>query len=79
MTKIAKVLSLRPRQLHAVLARQEPPVNEGPQSTPEEDFAEDLAPEECPIKSYCFDLSKEEEVAVRAFIETYRRLKKSLP
>ncbi|HBV97736.1 MAG TPA: hypothetical protein DEF36_11920 [Desulfotomaculum sp.] len=39
VTKIAKALGVQPGSLRAALARQEPPIYDGPKSNPEEDFA----------------------------------------
>lgn len=88
MNQIAKVLNLRPGILHAALARQEPPVYDSPiiGHSPEEDFTviDDEAPTESSytlsthkLDSYYDDLSDDEQVAVRAFIETYRQIKRT--
>lgn len=44
-TQIAKVLGVEPKELLAALARQEPPVYDGPRDTAYEDFEEPLSEE----------------------------------
>lgn len=72
MTKIAKALDIQPGVLRSALARQEPPVYDGPRSSPEEDFA--IVAED-PL-DYIEDWTKEELEEIEKF-KDFLRMKRN--
>ncbi|MDA8228805.1 MAG: helix-turn-helix transcriptional regulator [Desulfitobacterium hafniense] len=85
--KIAKVLNLRPERLQAALSRLEPPPNDEVNDYDYLDALRDFSVirddeshpnENGKLKDYSFKLTKEEHLAVCAFIHAYRQLKRKI-
>ena len=81
MKTIANAIDMQPGVLRAALARQEPPVYDGVRHSVEEDFLNENTAKYTvaahKTDGYEDDLTKDEQIAVKAFIEAYRKQKKA--